>query len=129
GSLTVQGKGGKVRVLPLENASLAEAMKPWLGFRRKTRMQSQALFANLATKERLSVRTVQRRVARLGEGGGLEVRVTPHVLRRSFATHLLNQGVDLFTLASLLGHARLDVTQRYARVLPKRRKEALKLLP
>lgn len=128
GSLTVQGKGGKVRVLPLENAFLAEAIRPWLAFRRKTRMRSQALFVNLATKERLSVRTVQRRVARIGQEAGLGVRLSPHMLRRSFATHLLNQGVDLFTIAGLLGHARLDVTQRYARVLPKLRQEALKKL-
>jgi len=127
-NLTIQGKGNKIRILPIENDYLSSAIKPWLAFRKKTRMPTEALFVNLATKRRLSVRTVQRRLARLGRDTGLGIPISPHVLRRSFATNLLNQEVDVIIIASLLGHARLDVTRRYALVSPKLRKEALNRL-
>ncbi|MEK7281194.1 MAG: tyrosine-type recombinase/integrase, partial [Chloroflexota bacterium] len=75
------------------------------------------------------VRTIQRRIRSLGTQAGLPVSLSPHMLRRSFATHLLNKGADLFTIASLMGHENIEVTRLYALTSPKKREEALLLLP
>lgn len=128
-TVAVHGKGGKVRILSLIHPSLQSAFSPWWGFRKTIDASEPALFINLRTKSPLSVRTIQRRVRKYGEVAKLPLRISPHILRRSFATHLLNRSADLFTIASLLGHASLHVTQRYAIVTPKRQEETLLLLP
>ncbi len=111
----VIGKGNKERVVPFGRKAKA-ALERWLALRPQL-----ALFGEKAvfvSKEgrRLSTRGLRRRLHRRTRDIGLERRVTPHVLRHSFATHLLDGGADLRSIQEMLGHASLGTTQRYTAV-------------
>jgi integrase/recombinase XerC len=103
-----RGKGGKQRIVPLGSKAVA-AIDAYLA----TRSPVGPLFTN-ARGGRLTSRSVQRHLARDGALAG--VPVTPHALRHSFATHLLDGGADLRTIQELLGHASLASTQIYTKV-------------
>jgi len=108
----VLGKGGKERVVPLSDASVA-ALAAWLAGRPSLAApEEKALFVGTSGK-RLNRRVAARIIAELCKKAGLPETVSPHALRHSFATHLLEDGADLRSLQELLGHARLTTTQRY----------------
>jgi integrase/recombinase XerC len=111
GGVRVLGKGRKERIVPLGRKAV-EALKVYLGAREGTRG---ALFRN-ARGGRLTVRSLHRIVRARARAAGLAGRVTPHTLRHTFATHLLDAGADLRLIQELLGHARLATTQRYTHV-------------
>jgi integrase/recombinase XerC len=109
----VMGKGRKERIVPF-NQKAARALRAWL----KDRMaltRGDALFVN-ARGGRLTGRSVQRLVARYVSSCSTRLGVSPHALRHSFATHLLQNGADLRAIQELLGHVRLSTTQRYTHV-------------
>lgn len=113
------GKGRKERVLYL-NSHATKAIGRYLPVRSRTlhdtkRLDEQALFVNLRG-QRLRKSCVEIMVRLLGQNLGLKRGVSPHVLRHSFATHLLNRGADITVLQQLLGHATLSATQRYLHV-------------
>lgn len=127
--IRVLGKGGKERVIPF-NHSAAKAIRAWLADRalfaripaetghggsRKARAEDEALFLNYRGG-RLSPRSVQRLVARYVAACSTRFGISPHAIRHSFATHLLERGADLRAIQELLGHARLSTTQRYTHV-------------
>jgi integrase/recombinase XerC len=116
GLLRVLGKGGKERVVPVGGAAVA-ALRAYLAHRPAP--SGSPLFRN-AREGRLSVRTLHRLVGRRARSAGLARRVTPHTLRHTFATHLLDAGADLRLIQELLGHARLGTTQRYTHVTTER---------
>ncbi|MCK5493818.1 MAG: tyrosine-type recombinase/integrase [Candidatus Omnitrophica bacterium] len=124
-SISFTGKGDKQRILPLVSEKLIISLDEWITFRK--RFPGNALFINARLK-RISIRTVQRWIAELGNLAGIKEFLTPHVVRRSFATHLLENGADIFSVADLLGHENISTTQRYAKVTERKRKETLKLL-
>jgi site-specific recombinase XerD len=106
-----QGKGKKTRVSILSKKTLIDLRKYWLTHRSRT-----WLFPGIKPGTHLSTRTVEChfRVARAG--AGVAEYVTPHSLRHSFATHLLEAGVDLMVIKTLLGHSSLNSTAVYLHV-------------
>ncbi len=113
--LVRHGKGGKSRQVPLGGAA-DRALIEYLPARHALGAGSdRALFVN-AAGARITPRSVQRMVKRGTIAGGVHEIATPHGLRHSFATHLLDEGVDLRTIQDLLGHASLASTQIYTKV-------------
>ncbi|WP_245576329.1 tyrosine recombinase XerC [Desulfovibrio cuneatus] len=115
GHVRVLGKGGKERLAPLTEESVL-ALERWLGLRPQVASQGElALFVG-ARGAALQRREAQRIIERLCQQAGLPAVVSPHALRHSFATHLLEAGADLRSVQELLGHARIATTQRYTHV-------------
>jgi integrase/recombinase XerC len=110
----VLGKGGRQRLVPF-NTSTASAIRAYLKMRTGTPVSSDALFVNYRGT-RLSARSVDRLVRRYVMASGSRLGISPHALRHSFATHLLQRGADLRAIQELLGHARLGTTERYTHV-------------
>ncbi len=112
--LVRRGKGGKSRQVPVGGAA-DRALIAYLPARRALAATGSALFVN-ANGQRLTPRSVQRLVKRWTSAGGVHADATPHGLRHSFATHLLDEGVDLRSIQELLGHASLSSTQIYTKI-------------
>jgi integrase/recombinase XerC len=108
------GKGDKARIVPV-GAKAKDALERWRTLRPTLAPGHGALFVSVSGR-RLTARSVQRMVKRWTLEAGIAQRATPHALRHSFATHLLDGGVDLRTIQELLGHASLASTQIYTRV-------------
>ena len=111
--LRVLGKGSKTRLVPLGRYAV-NAINNWVKERSKYCEESSALFINLKGS-RLSVRSIQLRLKRLATKQGLPP-VHPHMLRHSFATHMLESSGDLRTIQELLGHSSLSTTQIYTKL-------------
>jgi integrase/recombinase XerC len=112
--LVRRGKGNKSREVPVGGGA-DEALAAYLPARQQLAATGSALFVN-AAGQRLTPRSVQRMVKRWTIAGGVHANATPHSLRHSFATHLLDEGVDLRAIQELLGHASLASTQIYTKV-------------
>lgn len=111
-TLRVTGKGNRTRVVPVGRHAVA-ALQDWLTLReRLARPGESALFLN-HRGERLGARGIQQRIALRARQQGLSAHVHPHVLRHSFASHLLQSSGDLRAVQELLGHAHLSTTQVY----------------
>ncbi len=119
GLVRVLGKGSKERVAPMSGAAV-RTLRDWLTLRPRLRCEGRApdpdaLFRN-RYGGRLSVRGLDRVVRGRAARAGLGRPVSPHQLRHSFATHLLDAEVDLRAIQELLGHRSLSTTQRYTHV-------------
>ena len=118
--LIVRGKGGKERLAPL-NAPAREAVKAWLIARDALRPQkapdSPWLFPSASARGHLTPRRFAQLLDQAAVDAGIDpARVSPHVLRHAFATHLLEGGADLRVVQTLLGHADIATTQIYTHV-------------
>ena len=112
--IRVLGKGSKERIVPLI-APVQEILKKYCGQKSSQNIcidQKKALILS-EKEERLSQRTLQRIVDRVLKASGVQGKTSPHVLRHTFATHLLNMGADLRDIQELLGHSSLKATQVY----------------
>ncbi len=117
-TVRVRGKGRKERIVPIGT----HALTALAAYRRRLgelcpgrRRDERAVFLN-RLGSRLTTRTVARLVDRYVLQSGISGRFSPHALRHSFATHLLNAGADLRAIQELLGHATLSTTERYTHV-------------
>ena len=116
----VKGKGDKERMVPIGQPAV-KALQAYFTDRQELlhrRLQQgkkhdrEAVFLN-SRGTRLTARSVERLIAEYGRKAGIDKPVTPHVLRHSFATHLLEMGADMRSVQELLGHASLATTQKY----------------
>jgi integrase/recombinase XerC len=110
----VFGKGRKERIVPLGEVAL-DALRSYRKRLRDDGVETAAVFLNRRGR-RLTTRSVARFVKRYALRSGTPVAATPHSLRHTFATHLMNQGADLRSIQELLGHSSLSTTQRYTHV-------------
>lgn len=111
GEVIVTGKGNKMRRVPM-GSHAAAALAAWLAVRPPARDGSNALFLS-QRDSRVSPRVVQLRLARHAAQAGATVKVHPHVLRHSFASHVLQSSGDLRAVQEMLGHASIASTQVY----------------
>ena len=111
--IRIRGKGRRERIVPIGTKAL-EAIDAYLG-RLDGTSDEAAVFLGPSGK-RLTARTVQRILENHRKQLGLRQKASPHTLRHSFATHLLESGADLRAIQELLGHASLSTTQRYTHV-------------
>jgi len=119
----VRGKGKKERLAPQGSYACA-ALSEYLRLRREcTPAEEPAVFVN-GDGARLTARTVHRIVQKAARRRGLPGKVTPHTLRHSFATHLLDHGADLRSVQELLGHKNLTTTQLYTHLTTERLRRA-----
>lgn len=128
GCLLIKGKGGKERVVPLTPTAI-DAIKAWSKVRSQTLPESVAareradsfLFPSRAAKGHMTRERFAQMLKDLAIEAGLPPsKVSPHVLRHAFATHLLARGADLRSVQTLLGHADITTTQIYTHVLDER---------
>jgi len=117
-TVRVFGKGSKERLCPVGNAALEAVQR----YRAKAGVHGGPLFLS-KLRRRITTQAVDDVVKKYWHASGLPIHLTPHKLRHSFATHLLNNGADLRSVQELLGHASLSTTQIYTHVSTQRMKE------
>lgn len=117
-TVRVFGKGSKERLCPVGSKALEAVQR----YRAKAGVHAGALFLS-KLRRRITGQAVADVITKYWQASGLPVHLTPHKLRHSFATHLLNNGADLRSVQELLGHASLSTTQIYTHVSTQRMKE------
>ncbi len=125
-TIRVRGKGKKQRTAPIGQTAIV-AIQKYLELRRSdirsAKFDQEALFVN-KHGQRLSTRSVRRKLDKYLLQCGLDPTISPHTLRHSFATHMLNNGADLRSVQQLLGHQSISTTQVYTHLTTPRLKEA-----
>jgi integrase/recombinase XerC len=122
----IRGKGKKERISPISSSAL-QVIQHYMEYRNKRAQSSRnfdakVLFVNKHGR-RLSTRSVRRKMDKYLKMAGLDPAISPHTLRHSFATHMLNNGADLRSVQELLGHQSLSTTQVYTHLTTKKLKE------
>lgn len=112
GEVRVLGKGGKERLLPVGRKAIA-AIQAWLPLRAALANDGEVALFVSQRGERLSHRSIQARMSRWGVSRGADQKLHPHLLRHSFASHMLESSGDLRAVQELLGHADIATTQVY----------------
>jgi integrase/recombinase XerC len=123
----IRGKGKKERIAPIGSSAL-QVIQHYMEYRNKraqnnSNFDSKVLFVNKHGR-RLSTRSVRRKMDKYLKMAGLDPEISPHTLRHSFATHMLNNGADLRSVQELLGHQSLSTTQVYTHLTTSKLKEA-----
>ncbi|MCZ6528584.1 MAG: tyrosine recombinase XerC [Candidatus Dadabacteria bacterium] len=113
-SVKVLGKGNKERMVPL-GSKASTAIKTYLRQRLDLKPEDDYLFVN-SRGGRLSTRSINRIIKKYAAISGIPKNISPHVLRHTFATHLLGGGADLRAIQEMLGHKSLSTTQRYTHI-------------
>jgi len=120
----IKGKSHRDRTLVLGNNSTIEALREYLKIRRNQQVESKALFLN-RFGGRLSIFAIENLFERIRKAAGIRRRLTPHALRHTMATMLLNNGKDLRQVQNILGHSSSVTTQIYQEIAPRRQRKVL----
>ena len=113
-AIRVRGKGNKERIVPVGSKAIS-ALGKYLDIREELKPASDRIFLN-SRGGGITARSLARIIKKYGLVSGISKNVSPHVLRHSFATHLLAGGADLRAIQEMLGHASLSTTQRYTHI-------------
>lgn len=124
GIIRVYGKGAKERVVPIGNTKVLQLLRE---YREEFEKQIQGNFFVNRYGEPLSTQTVRLMLRHYTKAVGIEQHITPHMLRHSFATLLLEKGVDIRIIQQLLGHASIVTTQIYTNVASEQKKKILEM--
>lgn len=120
----VRGKGRKERVVPIGETALKAIDVYWRTLRESPAANEPVFLRSREARDPVPARTLQQRLKKHLAAAGLDPNLTPHKLRHSYATHLLDAGADLRSVQELLGHAHLITTQAYTHVTTERLKKA-----
>jgi integrase/recombinase XerD len=115
-SIRVNGKGSRERFVPIVSAELKAALNDYVQTRGVLDDSSRYFFLNQSGTRRIREDSIRRAVHRMARNAGLGIKVTPHMFRHTFATLLLDRGVDLRVIQRLLGHSSIVTTTIYAQV-------------
>lgn len=122
GVMKVMGKGKKERIVPIGDKAL-QVIKKYLDKKKTLSKESERILFLNTKHKRLNPRSVRRIVNKYIKITSSKSGISPHTLRHSFATHLLDRGADLRSVQELLGHANLSSTQIYTHITPQRLKD------
>jgi site-specific recombinase XerD len=122
--IRVRGKGKKERLAPIGPTALASIQRYWEELSRTPELEEPVFWSSSASAKPVQARTLQARLKTYLLSAGLDPAITPHKLRHSYATHLLDNGADLRSVQELLGHAHLATTEVYTHVSMERLKKA-----
>lgn len=123
-SVRARGKGKKERIIPIGDPALAAIREYWQLLKHAPGGDSPVFLARSSVDRAISPRDLQLRLKKYLAIAGLDPQLTPHKLRHSYATHLLDAGADLRSVQELLGHAHLVTTQVYTHLTTERLKKA-----
>jgi integrase/recombinase XerD len=124
--LVVRGKGGKERLVPFNDAA-KRAMADYLKLREDNERDSKWLFPSFGESGHITRQHFARELKALAATRGIDgEKISPHVLRHAFASHLLHNGADLRVVQTLLGHSDISTTQIYTHVLEERLKSLVR---
>lgn len=123
-TILIFGKGRKERLLFISSNEVIEKIQTWLKVREYLKPKTNALFVN-KYGDRLSIYSIEDIYSKYRDLSNISKKSTPHYLRHSFATHLLNNGADLRSVQEILGHTNVSTTQIYTEVSVQRKKDVL----
>ncbi|AKG34325.1 tyrosine-type recombinase/integrase [Paenibacillus durus] len=123
-TILIFGKGRKERLLYISSSEVINKIQMWLSVREHLKPKSNALFIN-KYGGRLSIYSIEDIYSKYRDLSNISKKSTPHYLRHSFATHLLNNGADLRSVQEILGHTSVSTTQIYTEVSVERKKDVL----
>ncbi len=123
--LLIRGKGRKERLVFLSCKQTAERLRNWIALRAELACTHSFLFVNRA-RAPISIRAIEDIFAKYRDLAKINARSTPHYLRHTFATNLLENGADLRSVQEILGHSSVSVTERYTEVTAVRKIKVLK---
>ena len=124
GVIRIKGKGGKERYILIGERSVLELLKRYYEQNYENIKQSGYFFVN-RDGERFSEQSIRLMIKRYAKNAGIERNITPHMFRHSFATYLIEEGVDISCVQRILGHSSIKTTQIYIHVASKKQAEIL----
>ena len=123
-TILIHGKGRKERILFISSDEVMEILKTWLSLRSLFKPSNDSLFVNKYGNS-LTIYSIEDIFYKYRDLSGIDSRSTPHFLRHTFATQLLNNGADLRAVQEILGHSSITTTQIYTEVSTERKKQVL----
>lgn len=125
GLIRLMGKGGKERYVQISNTSILEVLKKYYDENEQAIKKSGYFFVN-NRERRYTEQSIRLMLKKYTKQAGIERNITPHMFRHSFATYLIEEGVDVSCVQQILGHSSIKTTQIYIHIAAKKQAEILK---